>query len=1005
MDFCRRAQIAVEREEPAQALMTLVHGLRRHPEHSDAVDLLLFVYTRHIDQPGLESEILRGLERHPDRDLILGFVVDEFRNLDKGAMASAVEDEARQSGVSIRHLAVDDDGDDHNDDSGEERELDIEISTARAAEESTGRKDFGGEAAENFDGDSDMGRQGDDDRGEEPADTDLPQHRVEDGGSEAEAVSSGARETIDEAPRRRLLFGTALAALALVVAGSVGFYGWQHARDVRELIAVDEAMIAFDPMDAGEVRQVLEEAKTGPGPDTEIEEREQFVDALSRLEGGGDMASFDEAQQAPTTSWGGAARALQAAGESDWERAMRFVHHLEEAHDDTLPAYYARGRVCEARGDWECALQRYRRVQTHFEEFIPARLGAMRIGGYRFDVRRWEHEREQLSEIDSEHPYASLTWVDPFDDMSSFEGVDVEIDDDAASRGQRDRFVERWEAMQDVLHQLDQRQWSSATQICDQRSEESPPIPAFAISCGYAAAGEGDATTAFDRFVEAARIPSTESVFRRRLQTRAPILLADLGRADLGLELALPYDLGAEVEAVIPGGDAGEEAGVGDDSDGLFEPVSKPLDGDDARALLTRAQTLVAKGRTDGARRILSTLANRDDIGDEARFERAWSYLVDGNRNSAMSAIDEIDDDERRRGAESYRAYLEGRHSDAYEVEAATDEDQRITRVRALSFLADGRGRHARTTLDAAGDGLDALRLRPVQLRVFARSRSRAGLDELRDSVGDMEDVRTLDVLVDVAGSAFWQRDFTDSARWLQRVLQAVPDHPEAHWKSGLLRRAEGDEQAAESHFRQAWRGDQDSPEWLIESGWVHLDSGRYDRARQVFLLANLRDREDTDAVEGLGKAYYQSNHSRGRRDLEELLGNYTDAAGEQPARAEMKRWQAVLYGARQGDREALPYLEAARDTGGDRVSILVELGRFSGANEQWDEAREYYGRALRVDPTRPEIHLGLARVAQVLGDEDSARQHLQRVVNLVPTGEFGEQARVQLSELEESAP
>ena len=996
MDFCRRAQIAVEREEPAQALMTLVHGLRRHPQHSDAVDLLLFVYTRHIDQPGLESEILRGLERHPERALVLGFVVDELQTLDKGAMASAIEDVARRAGVSIRDPSIDDDADD----SGDESELEIEISTAMVAEESTESRDSGRD--DNSGGDEET-PQRDDDGSEASAGADLEEQPGPDKGEEGNEASTGVRETIDEAPGRRLLFGTAVGALVLVIAGSVGVYGWQHARDVRELIAVDEAMIAFDPMDAGEVRRVLDEAKTGPGPDVEIEEREQFLDAVSGLDAGDiEVENLDSQREAPTTSWGLAARALEAVGHDDWERAMRFVHHLEEAYTDTLAAYYTRGRVCEARADWDCALERYRRVQGHFEEFIPARIGAMRIGGYRFDLRRWEHEREQLSEIAAGHRYATLEWLDPFD---AFPPVDGDVDEFEGDTGHRDRFVERWEAMHEVLNLLAQHEWSSATPICAQGKSESPPIPAFTIVCAYAAAGRGDANTAFDRFEEAAGIPETESVFRRRLQTRAPILLSDLGRAELGLEMALPYDAGPEVGAVMPGDDAAHQADSGEDSRALFEAVSHPLDEDDARALLARVRVLVAKGRTEGARQILSTLVNRDDVGDEARFERAWSYLVDGNQRSAVSAIEDIDDDALRRGAESYRAYLEGRHSDAYAIDVAPDEDRRVTRVRALSFLADGRGRHARTALDAAGDGLDTLMLRPVQLRVFARSRSRAGLDELRDSVGDLEDVRTLDVLIDVAGAAFWQRDFADSARWLQRVLEAVPAHPEAHWKSGLLRRAEGDDRGARSHFRQAWRGDQDSPEWLIESGWVHLDSGRYDRAREVFLLATLRDRENTDAVEGLGKAYYQSNRSRGRRDLEELLGNYTGAAGEQPARAEMKRWQAVLYGAREGDEQALPYLEEARAIGGDRVSILVELGRFSGANEQWEEARDYYGRALRVDPTRPEVHLGLARVAQALGDDDSARQHLQRVVDLVPTGEFEEQARFQLSEIEENTP
>lgn len=981
MDFCRRAQNALERGEPARALMILVRGLRRHPDNEEALDQLLFVYTRHFGEPGLETELIRGLEFHEHRPAMLRLAIDELRRVEKHEMARALEGEADDRGVAVASPDVLQPEDHQGDD---DRESDVSLEDSGAVEVlSKAGLETGEQAVLERDDGPDGGLSGAENERSDP-DTEYEQGERNDterpGGDDASSTD-----------RLALVAG---AAVGVVVVVSIVFVGWQHARDVRQMIAVDEALVALDPLDPKPVRQMLDETGGLAGDGEQLRERERFVDAVVALETGV-QSGRPEPDETPETSWGLAAAALEAAQLEQWEEAMRFAHHLEHTHGETLPAYFTRGRICELRRDWECARARYGRVQHHFEEFVAARTAMMRIGAQRYEADRWRRERSQLSDRRPDHPYAEAPWIDVF-----AEGGE-NFDDGLWRRATGDVFLDEWRQLARMVETRRAGRWDELRQKCRApRTDEAPRIPARAVLCGQAAAEDGDVQRAYDHLETAATQRGLSTQFYRRIQTTAPRMLADLGRSDLGLSLTVPFD-----------DEPLEETGSGDESAGgeaievpaHFLPPGDQLDDLEARALLVRGQVWIDHGATRRARRTLAPLMTRDDLGDRARFELTRSHLVEGNRQSALRSINQIGDDALEAGARAYLAHLEGRHGDAWASGPGENTDPRLVRVRALAYLADGRGRDAMSLLADSDRGLERLVLRPVQLRAFARAGEDAAVEDRRSRFPEFEEATTIDVLVDGAGAAFWYRDLESSGRWLQRVLERVPGHPEASWKAGLVRRAEGDERGSRYHFGRAWRGDENSPQWLVESGQVHLDAGRYEEARETFLSAALRERENVDAVRGLGRAYLEGDPERGRRDLAELLDNYGSSAAEQPARAEMKRWLAILHGSREGDQKARTLLEQAREVGGDRWPILIELGRYYGANDQWEQAREHFGTALRVDPTVPEVHLGLARAARAVGEAERAGEHYRRLADMVPVGELHERAQAGLEQLEEN--
>jgi Flp pilus assembly protein TadD len=70
---------------------------------------------------------------------------------------------------------------------------------------------------------------------------------------------------------------------------------------------------------------------------------------------------------------------------------------------------------------------------------------------------------------------------------------------------------------------------------------------------------------------------------------------------------------------------------------------------------------------------------------------------------------------------------------------------------------------------------------------------------------------------------------------------------------------------------------------------------------------------------------------------------------------------------------EAEKVLAEALSAHPEAATLHVQLGRVKLLRSDWAGARESFLLANRTDPFDPEIHAGLARAAEALGDEPAA--------------------------------
>lgn len=183
--------------------------------------------------------------------------------------------------------------------------------------------------------------------------------------------------------------------------------------------------------------------------------------------------------------------------------------------------------------------------------------------------------------------------------------------------------------------------------------------------------------------------------------------------------------------------------------------------------------------------------------------------------------------------------------------------------------------------------------------------------------------------------------------------------------------------------------------------GFIHLDLGRHAMAQELFYEAIMRERQNTEALRGMGLAYLGFDVARGRRDLTRLLANYGTQSHSAAQRGELNKALALLYGASEGHEEALVYLQRARAELGERADVLVEFARYHNARGDKAAARQAYVSALQKHSTLPDAHLGLARVALDDGDHRLARNHLERFLALQQIGPDVEVARELLAGLQ----
>ena len=214
-----------------------------------------------------------------------------------------------------------------------------------------------------------------------------------------------------------------------------------------------------------------------------------------------------------------------------------------------------------------------------------------------------------------------------------------------------------------------------------------------------------------------------------------------------------------------------------------------------------------------------------------------------------------------------------------------------------------------------------------------------------------------------------------------REALRLRPDYPEAHNNMAILRKAQGDDDAAAQHYREALRLRPEYPEAHYNYAVLLQSRGSHQGATDHYRRALAIRSEYIDAH------YSYANLLRANGELVEAESHYLDALRLRPEYAEVHNNYAMLLEdtEKQGDAQ-LHYLEAMRirpDYPEAHYNYAI-LKENQGAPA---DAESHYLEALRLRPDYPEAHTNLAILLQTRGDLDGAASHYAEALRLRPDG------------------
>jgi Flp pilus assembly protein TadD len=171
-----------------------------------------------------------------------------------------------------------------------------------------------------------------------------------------------------------------------------------------------------------------------------------------------------------------------------------------------------------------------------------------------------------------------------------------------------------------------------------------------------------------------------------------------------------------------------------------------------------------------------------------------------------------------------------------------------------------------------------------------------------------------------------------------------------------------------------------DNPHILHKFGDALHDLGHYDYAEKVLLEAL------KNAPNHWGALYTYAVLLQDLNRDEEALQYYDKAARFDPSHAKcLNNYGAALLRTNRVD-EALVQCTAAAELDPESPLVQVNLGNIYFLKQQYEEARNCFGRAVALNDNLAAAHLGLGKAEEALGgDLELAKEHYRTAVRLSP--------------------
>ncbi len=242
-------------------------------------------------------------------------------------------------------------------------------------------------------------------------------------------------------------------------------------------------------------------------------------------------------------------------------------------------------------------------------------------------------------------------------------------------------------------------------------------------------------------------------------------------------------------------------------------------------------------------------------------------------------------------------------------------------------------------------------------------------------------------------------------------VEKRNPKHPGLILQQGLLFEAMGDITKAEAYYSKALAEQPDDPEVQIRAASILVTAGKYDEARTLLTKVLEMDAGNPEAMYYMGRIELAegqpvlalkliNNAIRVRPNVavyhfyaalaQETNGSFSEALesvdraltlDDDLAEAYLLRGRLLVrMGAvKDGTEDLLRSLELKPDM----VQAYAPLGKAAESLRKWNEAMDYYEKALAADPAVGEIHVDLALIQNEKGDKQEAVQHFEMAVEL----------------------
>lgn len=227
-------------------------------------------------------------------------------------------------------------------------------------------------------------------------------------------------------------------------------------------------------------------------------------------------------------------------------------------------------------------------------------------------------------------------------------------------------------------------------------------------------------------------------------------------------------------------------------------------------------------------------------------------------------------------------------------------------------------------------------------------------------------------------------RKFGDSRTLLDSMLKVNPNSPDVHFQMGLVDLAENKYKDAEDAFRRTYQLDPSKPRGLMGLVETAMAQNKPDQALEMLRTEADKNPNNLDLRLAIGNIAVRSGkYDQAIAEFNRVL-NALDKNSKQ--RGDLYLRLGETYRRKGDDAGAVQVLQKAREILPDNMMIISTLALTLDHAGRWNEARQMYEAALKLDPNNGIAMNNLAfLMAEHNGDLDDALTKGTKAKQLLP--------------------